>query len=51
LRDNRVIAALAVNRPQDVRIARQMIQFGTKVSEPELADLGTNLHELLVAKS
>ncbi|MFM0152641.1 FAD-dependent oxidoreductase [Paraburkholderia sediminicola] len=49
LRDGRVTAALAVNRPQDVRIARQMIQFRTGVSESQLADLDTSLDELLVA--
>ena len=51
LRDSRLIAAIAVNRPQEVRIARQMVQFGTPVSEAELADLGTDLQERLGAKS
>jgi 3-phenylpropionate/trans-cinnamate dioxygenase ferredoxin reductase subunit len=49
LRDGWVNAALAVNRPKDVRVARQMIQFRTQVSEPQLADPGTNLEELLAA--
>jgi 3-phenylpropionate/trans-cinnamate dioxygenase ferredoxin reductase subunit len=43
IRDGRVTAALAVNRPGDVRVARLMIQHGTEVSEGLLADVGADL--------
>lgn len=49
LREGRVTAALAVNRPKDVRTARQMIQFGTRASERQLADLDVSLEALLGA--
>jgi len=45
VRDGRVAAALAVNRPEDVRIARRMIQHGTEVTEAHLGDVDSPLAE------
>jgi 3-phenylpropionate/trans-cinnamate dioxygenase ferredoxin reductase subunit len=49
LRDGRVTAALAVNRPDDIRVARLMIQHGTAAAEAQLADVDAALGELVVA--
>jgi 3-phenylpropionate/trans-cinnamate dioxygenase ferredoxin reductase subunit len=49
VRDGRVTAALAVNRPEDVRVARLMIQHGTEVTEAHLGDVDTPLGELVVS--
>ena len=51
LRNDRVTAALAVNRPEDVRLARLMIQHGTAVSEDSLADIHVNLGELVASRA
>jgi 3-phenylpropionate/trans-cinnamate dioxygenase ferredoxin reductase subunit len=50
LRDSRITAALAVNRPEDVRIARLMIQHKKEVSEQVLADVDANLAELVAVR-
>jgi 3-phenylpropionate/trans-cinnamate dioxygenase ferredoxin reductase subunit len=47
LHDRRVTAALAVNRPGDIRAARLMIQHGTEVSEAHLADVDADLGQLV----
>jgi len=49
--DGRVTAALAVNRPEDVRVARLMIQHGAEVSEALLADVDANLGELVMSRT
>jgi 3-phenylpropionate/trans-cinnamate dioxygenase ferredoxin reductase subunit len=51
LNDGRVTAALAVNRPTDVRVARHMIQHGTAPSAAQLADVDTDLAQLIVART
>ena len=51
VRDGRVAAALAVNRPEDVRVARLMIQHGTEVTEAHLGDVDTPLGELVVSRA
>jgi 3-phenylpropionate/trans-cinnamate dioxygenase ferredoxin reductase subunit len=51
VRDGRVAAALAINRPEDVRVARLMIQHGTEVTEAHLADVDIPLGELLVSRA
>jgi 3-phenylpropionate/trans-cinnamate dioxygenase ferredoxin reductase subunit len=48
--DGRVTAALAVNRPADIRIARLMIQNGTEASPGHLANLSADLSDLLPSK-
>ena len=50
LRDGRVAAALAVNRPEDVRVARLIIQHRTEVTEAHLVDVDTSLGELDVSR-
>ena len=47
VRDDRVTAALGVNRPEDVRIARLMIQHGSAASEAQLTDVDTDLAEFV----
>jgi 3-phenylpropionate/trans-cinnamate dioxygenase ferredoxin reductase subunit len=51
LRQGRVTAALAVNRPEDVRVARFMIQHATKVTEDLLADVDVNLGDIAVVRA
>jgi len=51
VRDGRLAAALAVNRPEDVRVARLMIQHGTEVTEAHLGDVDTPLGELVVSRA
>ncbi len=51
MRDGRVTAALAVNRPKDVRVARLMIQHGTEVTEAHLGDVDTPLAELVMSRA
>jgi 3-phenylpropionate/trans-cinnamate dioxygenase ferredoxin reductase subunit len=51
LNDGRVTAALAVNRPTDVRVARHMIQHGTAPSAAHLADVDTDLAQLIVPRT
>jgi 3-phenylpropionate/trans-cinnamate dioxygenase ferredoxin reductase subunit len=51
VRDGRLAAALAVNRPEDVRVARLMIQHGTEVTEAQLGDVDTPLGELVVSRA
>jgi 3-phenylpropionate/trans-cinnamate dioxygenase ferredoxin reductase subunit len=47
IHDGRVTAALAVNRPADIRVARLMIQHGTQASEGHLADVDADLGQLI----
>jgi 3-phenylpropionate/trans-cinnamate dioxygenase ferredoxin reductase component len=47
LHDGRVTAALAVNRPADIRVARHMIQDRTEFSAAHLADVDTDLGQLV----
>jgi|DewCreStandDraft_1066081.scaffolds.fasta_scaffold00103_27 3-phenylpropionate/trans-cinnamate dioxygenase ferredoxin reductase subunit len=47
LRDGRLRAALAVNRPREVRFARELIRAGVAVSAAQLADEGVDLRQLL----
>jgi 3-phenylpropionate/trans-cinnamate dioxygenase ferredoxin reductase subunit len=49
--EGRVTAALAVNRPEDVRVARFMIQHEAEVSEAVLADVDANLGELVMSRT
>jgi 3-phenylpropionate/trans-cinnamate dioxygenase ferredoxin reductase subunit len=51
LRDGRVTAALAVNRPDDIRVARLMIQHRTAAAEAQLADVSAALGELVVSRA
>jgi 3-phenylpropionate/trans-cinnamate dioxygenase ferredoxin reductase subunit len=51
VRDGRVAAALAVNRSEDVRVARLFIQHGTEVTAEHLADVDTALGELVVSRA
>jgi 3-phenylpropionate/trans-cinnamate dioxygenase ferredoxin reductase subunit len=46
--NGRVTAALAVNRPGDVRAGRLMIQQGTQASEGHLADVDADLDSLIM---
>jgi 3-phenylpropionate/trans-cinnamate dioxygenase ferredoxin reductase subunit len=50
VRDGRVVAALAVNRSEDVRVARLIIQHRTEVTEAHLVDVDTSLGELDVSR-
>jgi len=50
VRDGRVAAALAVNRSEDVRVARLIIQHGTEVTAEHLADVDTALGGLVVSR-
>jgi len=50
VRDGRVAAALAVNRSEDVRVARLIIQHRTEVTEAHLVDVDTSLGELDVSR-
>jgi 3-phenylpropionate/trans-cinnamate dioxygenase ferredoxin reductase subunit len=43
VRGGRLTAALGLNRAEDVRIARLMIQHGSTASEAQLADVGADL--------
>jgi 3-phenylpropionate/trans-cinnamate dioxygenase ferredoxin reductase subunit len=51
VRDGRVAAALAVNRSEDVRVARLFIQPGTEVTAEHLADVDTALSGLVVSRA
>jgi 3-phenylpropionate/trans-cinnamate dioxygenase ferredoxin reductase subunit len=51
VRDGRVAAALAVNRSEDVRVARLIIQHGTEVTAEHLADVDTALSGLVVSRA
>jgi hypothetical protein len=46
-----VAAALAVNRSEDVRVARLIIQHGTEVTAEHLADVDTALGGLVVSRA
>jgi 3-phenylpropionate/trans-cinnamate dioxygenase ferredoxin reductase subunit len=49
IRDGRVTAALAVNRPEDIRVARLMIQDGTEAAEGHLADVDADLGQFVMS--
>jgi len=51
VRDGRVAAALAVNRSEDVRVARLIIQHRTEVTEAHLVDVDTSLGELAASRA
>jgi 3-phenylpropionate/trans-cinnamate dioxygenase ferredoxin reductase subunit len=51
VRDGRVAAALAVNRSEDIRVARLIIQHGTEVTAEHLADVDTALGGLVVSRA
>jgi 3-phenylpropionate/trans-cinnamate dioxygenase ferredoxin reductase subunit len=51
MRDGRVTAALAVNRPADIRVARLMIQHGTEVFAGHLADDSADLGQLIMSRA
>jgi 3-phenylpropionate/trans-cinnamate dioxygenase ferredoxin reductase subunit len=51
VRDGRMAAALAVNRSEDVRVARLIIQHGTEVTEAHLVDVDTSLDELAASRA
>jgi 3-phenylpropionate/trans-cinnamate dioxygenase ferredoxin reductase subunit len=51
IHDGRVTAALAVNRPGDIRIARLMIQYGTEASAAHLADVDADLGQLVMTRT
>ena len=46
LRDGAIRAAFAVNRPEDVMVARELIAFGASVPPEVLADESTDLTEI-----
>jgi len=48
MHDGRVTAALAVNRPGDIRVARLMIQHGTEAPVAHLADVDADLGQLIM---
>ena len=47
LRDGAIRAAFAVNRPEDVMVARELIAFGASVPAEVLADDSTDLTEIV----
>ena len=47
LRDGAIRAAFAVNRPEDVMVARELIAFGASVPADVLADDSTDLTEIV----
>jgi hypothetical protein len=49
MHDGRVTAALAVNRPGDIRVARLMIQHGTEAPVAHLADVDADLGQLIMS--
>jgi 3-phenylpropionate/trans-cinnamate dioxygenase ferredoxin reductase subunit len=49
IRDGRVTAALAINRPEDIRVARLMIHDGTEAAEGHLADVDADLGQFVMS--
>lgn len=49
--DGRVTAALAVNRPEDIRVARLMIQNRAEVAVARLADVDADLGQLVLSST
>jgi 3-phenylpropionate/trans-cinnamate dioxygenase ferredoxin reductase subunit len=50
LRDGRCVGAVSLERPLDIRAAQRMIDRGVPVDADRLADVGTDLRRMLVAR-